>query len=59
MRRIGALHSGAAEDPNSNARNAVFLQNSTIGLDRWPQRADRRSLGRGRCRIFADMLRNW
>ena len=33
---------------------------AAIGLDRRPQRADRYSLGRGRCRsTFANMRRNW
>ena len=45
-----------ADDPECKARVAAFLQAlQRIGLDRRPQRADRRPLGRGRCRrAFAD-----
>ena len=60
MRRIGVLMNVAADDPEAQAHLAAFLQGlAGIGLDRWPQRADRYSLGRGRCRPTADMRRNW
>ena len=61
MRRIGVLMgSAAADDPESQARIAAFLQGlAAIGLDRRPQRADRYPLGRRRSRQRPNMRRNW
>ena len=45
VRRIGVLITGAADDADTQARFAAFLQGTAaIGLDRRPQRADRLSL---------------
>jgi hypothetical protein len=50
MRRIGVLMASAADDSESQARMAAFLQGlAAIGLDRGPQRADRHALACGRC----------
>ena len=61
MRRIGVLMARAADDPELQARVAAFLQGlQQSGWTDRPQRADRHSLGRGRCRpTFADTRRNW
>ena len=61
MRRIGVLMSLAADDPESQARIAAFLQGlQQLGWTDRPQRADRHPLGGGRCRrAFADTRRNW
>ena len=51
MRRIGVLMPAAADDPEGQARIAAFLQGlQQLGWTDRPQRADRHSLGRGRCR---------
>ena len=51
MRRIGVLMAAAADDPESQARIAAFVQGlAAIGLDRRSQRADRHSLGHDQCR---------
>ena len=54
-------HDSAADDPEAQApHRGVPAGAAAIGLDRRPQRADRHSLGRGRCRrAFADTRRNW
>jgi putative ABC transport system substrate-binding protein len=45
MRRIGVLMPYAADDPQSQARNAAFLQGlQQFGLDRRAQRPNRLSL---------------
>ena len=61
MRRIGVLMPAAADDPEAQARVAAFLQGlQQLGWTDRPQRADRLSLGRGRCRpTFANTRRNW
>ena len=61
MRRIGVLMPRAADDPEGQARLAAFQQGlQQLGWTDRPQRADRLSLGRRRCRpTFADMRRNW
>ena len=53
--------SRAADDPESQARLAAFLQAlAAIGLDRRPQRADRHPLGaRAMPSAFANTRRNW
>ena len=48
MRRIGVLHTPAADDPVGQARSGVPAGVGAIGLDRRPQRADRFALGRER-----------
>jgi putative ABC transport system substrate-binding protein len=51
MRRIGVLHTPAADDPVGQARNAAFLQGlEQLGWTDGPQRADRNSLACRRCR---------
>src|SRR5262245_33386993 len=51
MRRLGMLHTPAADHPEGQARNAAFLQGlGTIRLDPWRQRPHRNSLGGRRCR---------
>ena len=58
MRRIGVLMGSAADDPEAQARNAALPAGpAAIGLDRRPQRADRRSLGRWRCRPLSQICR--
>ena len=45
---------------NHRPRRGVPAGSAAIGLDRWPQRADRLSLGaRAMPSAFADTLRNW
>jgi putative ABC transport system substrate-binding protein len=45
VRRIGVLIAGDENDPVSKALR-VHASTCGLGLDRWPQRADGRSLGR-------------
>ncbi len=61
MRRIGVLMNRAADDPEaSGPPRGVPARAGGVGLDHRPQRADRLSLGRRRCRPrFADTRRNW
>ena len=61
MRRIGVLIALAADDPESQARIAAFLQGlAGIGLDRRPQRTNRLSLGaQAMPTTFASTRRNW
>ena len=56
VRRIGVLMSLAADDPEGQARLAAFLQGlQQLGWTDRPQRADRYSLGRGRCRAHSQI----
>ena len=61
MRRIGVLMPQTADDPEGQARIAAFLQElAAIGLDRRPQRADRRPLVRRQMlSSFANARWNW
>jgi hypothetical protein len=44
MRRIGVLASGDGNDPLEKAQISAFTPSACpLGLDRWPQRADRLS----------------
>ena len=45
VRRIGVLLQGDENDPSFKLRLSAFTQ-ALADLDRWPQRADRPSLGR-------------
>ena len=60
VRRIGVIHSGAAEDPNINARNTAFLQ--TLQQLGWTDgrnvRIDVR-WARLMPNLFANILRDW
>jgi putative ABC transport system substrate-binding protein len=50
VRRIGVLMNLAADDPESQTRNAAFLQGlQQLGWTDGRNVADRLSLGRGRC----------
>ena len=56
MRRIGVLMNLAADDPEARGpHRGVPAGAAAIGLDRRPQRADRLSLGRGRCRAHSQI----
>ena len=56
MRRIGVLMHMAADDPDGQARIAAFLQGlQQLGWTSRPQRADRHSLGCGRCRAHSQV----
>jgi putative tryptophan/tyrosine transport system substrate-binding protein len=47
MRRIGVLMALDENDPEAKADLAAFTQGACgVGLDRWPQFADGRALGR-------------
>jgi putative ABC transport system substrate-binding protein len=47
VRRIGVLSFGDENDPLRKSFVSAFTQAlADLGLDRWPQRADRPSLGR-------------
>ena len=61
MRRIGVLCLQPRTMRNVRPASAAFLQGlQQLGWTDRPQRADRHSLGRGRCRpTFADTRRNW
>ena len=49
VRRIGVLHTPAADDAEGQSRNAAFLKGlSELGWTDRPQRADRFALGRER-----------
>ena len=49
VRRIDVLFSGSSS-PETQARHRAFRASATgIGLDGWPQRADRRAMGGWRC----------
>jgi hypothetical protein len=54
MRRIGVLMNTAADSPGwAGPLRSILARPPAIGLDRRPQRAPRRSLGRGRCRAYS------
>ena len=60
MRRVGVLLPAAADDPPNQARVGRSCRGCAIGLDDWPQPADRYPLGRNPCRAtFAGTRRNW
>jgi hypothetical protein len=52
VRRIGALMTQAADDPEGQSRLLALAQGTGIRLDHRPQRADRHTLGRRRCRAL-------
>src|SRR5262245_33723930 len=53
VRAIGVLMNLGSDDAEGQTPNAAFLQGlKELGLDRRPQRADRVSLARGRCRTL-------
>ena len=61
MRRIGVLMNiGRGRSGSAGARRCICAGPAGIGLDRGPQRADRLSAGRERCRrACAKTRRNW
>ena len=46
VRRIGVLAPYDENDPEGKLRYSAFTQALAVGLGRWPQRADRPSVGR-------------
>ena len=46
VRRIGVLMGGDENDPVYKPYLSAFIQALALGLDRWPQRADRPSVAR-------------
>ncbi len=50
MRRVGVLMHLAADDPEGQAHRGIPRYVPEAGVERWPQRPARVSLGRGRCR---------
>jgi putative ABC transport system substrate-binding protein len=46
VRRIGVLMFGDEDDPMAKPVVSAFTHACELGLDRWPQRASKSSLGR-------------
>jgi len=56
VRRVGVLEPGVENDPGGKAQLSGFTQRlGELGLDRWPQPADRLSLAAGNAGLDTDV----